>query len=402
LFILMDSIPLTPNGKHDRLALPDPASHNPNIISNQADNKPETPIEQTVANIWKELLNLDHVDIKDNFFDLGGHSLAAVRLFSRIELQFGVRLPPATILQASTVALLAEQIRNDHPEDDSNILIPIQTSGDGNPLFLVHGVGGGVLGYRDLVKELGKDRPIYGLQAVGLNTQDAFDQSVEEMASHYIKMMRSFRPKGPYLLGGYCFGGVIAYQMACELEKQGEEVALLAMFEGVLPAAKKHQISIFKRASVFLQSLPNWIKDYARMSPDELRFRSSSTIAKVWLKIKYQPELQSRIRVQEILDTELDLVPRRSVELTKIHSAALHQYNPEAYGGKVTIFRARNRSVNEVVFGSLDPTMGWGDLVQGGVEVKMVEGFHRNIHLPPYVASLASELKQCFPDITKG
>jgi aspartate racemase len=402
-FVLMDALPLTPNGKLDRLALPDPVTQSSIIaISNETDKQPWMSTEQEITEIWRELLNLDHVDIHDNFFDVGGHSLAAVRLFSRIEKQYGIRLSPAIILQASTIAKLAEYIQNIKPENDSHILVPIQTTGHGNPLFLVHGVGGGLLGYRDLVNGLGKDTPIYGLQAVGLNNQDAFDQSVEEMASRYIKAVRSFQPKGPYLFGGYCFGGIIAYQMACELEKQGEEVALLALLEGILPAAKKHQVPLFKRVVVFLESLPHWIKDYASMSPNELLYRASTTLSKLWLKIKHQPDLQGRIRVQEILDTDLDQVPDRSVELTKIHSAALHRYVPGTYNGRVTVFRAHNRSFNEVIFGSLDPTMGWGDLAQGGVEVRIVDGFHRNIHLSPYVASLSSELKRCFPEITKG
>jgi amino acid adenylation domain-containing protein len=402
-FILMDSLPLTPNGKLDRLALPEPDTHTLNPeISNETDHPTWTPMEQAIADIWRELLNLDHVDIHDNFFDLGGHSLAAVRLFSRIEQHFDIRLPPATILQASTVAQLAEYIQNYQPEDDSCILIPIQTTGHGNPFFLIHGVGGGVMGYHDLVEGLGQDRPVYGVEAVGLNCDGAFDHSIDEMASRYIKVIRSCQPEGPYLLGGYCFGAVVAYEMACQLEKQGQDVALLALFEAILPAAKKHPVPFFRRVIVLLENLPIWIKDYASMPPGELRFRTSTTLSKIRLKIKHQPDLQTRIRVQEILDTDLDLVPDRSVELTKIHAAAFERYVPGTYGGQVTVFRARNRSVNEVVFDSLDPTMGWDDFARGGVEVRLVDGFHRNIHLPPYVASLSSELKQCLTNITKG
>ena len=396
VFLVMDSLPLTPNGKIDRLSLPDPFSEIskelPTKVYPADTNKGK---EQILADIWKELLNIDYLDLDDNFFDLGGHSLTAVRLFSRIEKAFGVRLPVTTILQAPTIAALAGYIDPGSSGADDQVLVPICPAGDLPPFYCVHGVGGAILGYRDLVNALGEKRPFYGLQAVGSDEQGGWDSSIEQMASRYVESIRSFQPRGPYQIGGYCFGGVVAYEMACQLERQGEQVSLLGIIEGYLPDSKNCRAPIPQRLGAILGSIPHWIKDYAGMSPEELRSRMRNTYLKIKSKIWRRPELLSRARIEEILQTDLTWVPERNVELTKVHSAALRRYRPSRYGGKVTLFRAKYRSINEVVFGSLDCTMGWGDLALGGVEVRIVDGYHRNVHLLPYVSSLASELNYC-------
>jgi thioesterase domain-containing protein/acyl carrier protein len=350
------------------------------------------PTEQTLVTIWRELLNLENIGIQDDFFELGGHSLSVVRLFARIEETFGVRLPSTSILQAPTIAALAKMINEDQTGVEENVLIPIQTQGKKLPFFCVHGVGGGVLGYRDLAVELDQDQPFYGLQAVGLEHPEKSDHSIESMAARYIEAMRAVQPHGPYRIGGYCFGGVVAYEMAHQLEEQGEQVSLLALFEGFLPVIRNKHEPLPKRLRIFLQQIPGWLKDYASMSPEDMRSRMRSTVNRLRAKLQRREDLQKRARVEEILEMDLSLVPDRSVELTQIHSRALHAYAASPYQGKVTLFRARHRSVNEVIFGSLDETMGWRDLARGGVDVRTVDGFHRNIHLPPYIHSLASEL----------
>jgi amino acid adenylation domain-containing protein len=395
-FMFMDSIPLTPNGKIDRLALPDPLAVSSNKqTSRDLSKEPNNHIEHVIAGIWKDLMKLDYVGIHDNFFDLGGHSLTVVRLFSRLEQEFGIRLPAMTILRAPTIAELAEQLKNSQTASEPQALIPIQPRGKRSPFFCVHGVAGGLLGYRDLIMALGDDQPFYGLQAIGHESHQASDLSIEAMASRYIDAMRSFQPNGPYRIGGYCFGGVVAYEMACQLEKKGEHVSLLAIFEGFMRDSNNVYEPFSKRFGFLLKSIPHWIKDYVSLSPDDLRYRTRSTLRNVWIKVQRSPDLERRARVEAILETDLSRVPKRSVVLTQMHSKALRNYKPGKYGGTVTLFRARNRTINEVVFGSLDPKMGWGDFAEGGVNVILVDGFHRNIHLPPYVNSLAAELSYC-------
>jgi hypothetical protein len=130
------------------------------------------------------------------------------------------------------------------------------------------------------------------------------------------------------------------------------------------------------------------------MSPDQLRNRLHLTLAKVRLKVKHDPEAERRARVEETLDLDINDIPKSNIHLTDVHMKAALQYTPDPIQGAVTLFRARNRSINEVVFGSLDPKMGWGRLAKGGVKVLLVDGFHRNMHLAPYAESLAHELKK--------
>ena len=195
---------------------------------------PRSELEQRLAQIWQEVLQIDRVGVDDEFFELGGHSLLALRLFTRIEQETGTQLPLSTLFEKTTIASLALMIDAERSGVSWDCLIPIQPKGDRPPVFLVHGIGGGVLGYRDLTNAFGDDRPFLGLQAAGQDGREAYDLTVKEMASRYIGAMRAFQPQGPYRIGGYCFGGVVAYEMACQLSGVGEKVSLLALFESSL------------------------------------------------------------------------------------------------------------------------------------------------------------------------
>jgi thioesterase domain-containing protein len=319
----------------------------------------------------------------------------AMRMFARMADQYGVNLPLSLLFTETTIEALAARISEDGKLDESlSVLVPIQPLGSKPPFFCIHGVDGAVLGYRDLVNALGDDRPFLGFQAIGWDDQENFDSTIEAMASRYIDAMRTYQPQGPYRIGGYCFGGVVAYEMACQLEKLGEQVSLLAVFEGAMPEVKETSVSIPYRLSFFLKSIPNWIKDYAGMPPEQLMSRIHTTINRLWGKFLGNPEAQRRARAEEILDTDSNYIPDRNIELTNVNSDAFLMYKPDKYNGTVTVYRARNRSINEVLFGSLDPKMGWDDLAMGGVNVRIVDGFHRNLHLEPYVGSLAADLTQ--------
>jgi thioesterase domain-containing protein len=215
------------------------------------------------------------------------------------------------------------------------------------------------------------------------------------MATRYIDVMRSRQPNGPYRIGGYCLGGVIAYEMARQLEKTGEEVSVLAVFEGSLPDTGDVRMPLLERLRMIWNTLPAWIRDYSGMSPHQLMNRVHSTYRRIWSKIRRNPDIERRMRVEETLDIDVDNLPSQHIEITDALMNAAIQYTPGEYKGQLTLFRARNRSVNEVLFGSLDPKMGWGRLAKGGVQVRLVEGYHRNMHLAPYASSLAAELKKC-------
>jgi thioesterase domain-containing protein/acyl carrier protein len=364
-------------------------------VPDQLYQAPRTPLEAHLVTLWEEVFDRRPIGIYDNFFDIGGHSLMALRLFARIEKEVGASLPLSTLFGETTIAHLAQLVETEATGSSWDILVPIQPLGSKPPFFSIHGVEGGVLGYRDMALVLGEDQPVWGIQAKGLDGRDTHDSTIEEMATRYIDVMRSRQPNGPYRIGGYCLGGVIAYEMARQLEKTGEEVSVLAVFEGSLPDTGDVRMSLLERLRMIWNTLPAWIRDYSGMSPHQLMNRVHSTYRRIWSKIRRNPDIERRMRVEETLDIDVDNLPSQHIEITDALMNAAIQYTPGEYKGQLTLFRARNRSVNEVLFGSLDPKMGWGRLAKGGVQVRLVEGYHRNMHLAPYASSLAAELKKC-------
>lgn len=184
-----------------------------------------------IARIWQELLGVQSVGLDQNYFDLGGDSVLAVRLFAEIEKVFKVKLPLATLFEAPTIHELAEVLRNEVPSTGWSPLVAIQPSGSRPAFFCIHGAGGNVLIYRELSENLGPDQPFYGLQSQGLDGTSPPLTRIEDMAALYVKGIRSQQPHGPYFIGGYCGGGLIAYEVAQRLGGEGEEVALLALLD---------------------------------------------------------------------------------------------------------------------------------------------------------------------------
>lgn len=196
---------------------------------------PRDELELQLAKIWEKVLGVQSISIKDNFFDLGGQSLLAVRLFTEIEKEFGKNLPLAILFQAPTVEELANIIRKEKWLAPWNSLVAIQPKGSKTPLFYMHAGGGNLLVYRDLALSLDPEQPVYGLQPRGLEGKyDPFNR-IEDMADHYLASIRSIQPDGPYFLAGLSQGGVIAWEIAQRLHAQGQKVALLALFDAFGP-----------------------------------------------------------------------------------------------------------------------------------------------------------------------
>ncbi|HSE67977.1 MAG TPA: amino acid adenylation domain-containing protein, partial [Gemmatimonadales bacterium] len=228
----MEAFPLTANGKIDRRALPAP----PDAMSPHSRESlaPRDGVELQLAALWEQVLGVSPVGVRDNFFDLGGYSLLALRMFSAIERIFGKRLPMALLFQAPTIERLAEVLRVEGCSVRWRSLVAIQAHGGRRPFFVVPGVGGNVLVFARLSKLLGEDQPFYGLQAQGLDGKARPFTRIEDMARHYVAEIRTVQPHGPYRLGGTCTGGLVAYEMAQQLKAEGEEV-LLAIMESWHP-----------------------------------------------------------------------------------------------------------------------------------------------------------------------
>src|SRR2546425_11761169 len=229
IFVTLESLPLSPMGKVDRGALPAPGDFKRECEKSFA--TPGNELELKLTRMWEQVLRVQPIGVDENFFELGGHSLLAVKLFAEVEKSFGKNLPLATLFQAPTVRQLARVLHDEGWQTAWSSLVMIHPGGARIPFFCVHAAGGNVLEFHELARHLGPDQPFYGFQAHALDGKSAPFTRVEDMAVHYIKEMREFQPQGPYLLGGRSFGGTVAFEMACQLYDQGEEVGLLALLD---------------------------------------------------------------------------------------------------------------------------------------------------------------------------
>jgi FkbH-like protein len=395
--------------------------------------EPQTDLEQKLSELWAKLLRLDNVSIRANFFDLGGTSLQAVQLFSQIEQIFDKSLPLTTLLEAPTVAQLAGVLqRSAAVEEAWTPLIPIQTGGTQPPLFCPQGAGGNVIVYRKLAQLLGEDRPVYGLQARGLDGKEDPYTWIEEMAEDYLRHMRSVQPQGPYFLAGLSSGGRVAFEIAQQLRAQGESVGLVAMFDTYAPGFPKllpplpRLLSLLKFTSLrFLKLTP--IEKYQLIrkklkgkfsQPMAMNLSKSSTTAsspqsrKSLHSVELEP--QDRGRAIERWMNRISLILMQSSPwsflldwhipgateplpevLQKIQAAnilATLAYKPKIYNGSVTLFCCQPQPAGY----NTDPYLGWTELVTGELQVCEVEAFHHDmLDKDASVEAIAEQLKAC-------
>ena len=242
--VTLDQLPLTPNGKVDRDKLPDPQPPQ----RQQPAVPPSDDTQRRLLRMWQEVLGIPDIGVTDDFFELGVDSLVAARLFAHIEKEFGARLPVAAIYRARTVAELAQMLRDETETGAGSkwtALVPLRETGFAPPFFAVHGGAGSVMFYRPLVERMDPDQPFYAFQAVGLYGREVPQRSVGDMAARYIEEMRAVQPSGPYAIGGYCYGGLVAYEMAVQLAQQGQEISLVAMFNAPSPTYNRRYNPIF-------------------------------------------------------------------------------------------------------------------------------------------------------------
>ena len=350
------------------------------------------PVENMLAEVWRELLGVDDVAADDDFFALGGHSLAAVRLFARIRKQYNVDLPLATLFQAPTLgalgALVAQQanipLPTAEPARKSNVIplvartwSPLVTICKGDallqPLFCVHGAGGNVLNFKIISDRLGPQQPFYGLQAQGVDGRLQPLKSIEEMAAQYVEAIRTVSPRGPYKLAGYSAGGVIALEMAQMLKRDGAQVELLAMIDTLSPNAARAATPLWKK----IWLLRHW--SLAFFMDRSARRRKGREAAQ-----QYAMALQ-RVAHGEPLPPEM-----LEHYLFDNFIEAQARYMPLPYDGDIALFRAAQAETQYLAAG---PALGWDDVVKGAVRVTAVTGSHFTIMSEPGVSQLVEGLR---------
>jgi len=355
--VLLEAMPKTPNGKVDKRALPAPKAVD--YAATQEYVAPTNQLESKLASVWEIVLEKKPVGIRDNFFELGGHSLLAARLMHRIEQQMGQRLPLAALLQAPTIEQLARAMSQGEEQLAWSSLVPLQPEGSRPPFFCVHGVGGNVLGFRDLVRHLGNDQPFYALQPEGLDGTRPCLTNVPAMAARYVDEIRKVQPHGPYLIGGYSFGGLVAYEMAQMLEAQGEQVALLALFDAYPGKIETRGEQIRNLMGLPLKQRLTFV------------FKKGSFVL-----------MTMRKRIQ------LRFLPRGLRNVREACAKAAASYEIQPYNGRVTLFRVREKSVDSLN----DPYAIWWRMAARGVELREISGNHLSLLKEPQVRFLAEEL----------
>jgi phthiocerol/phenolphthiocerol synthesis type-I polyketide synthase E len=350
------------------------------------DGAPRGDLERAVARVWSDLLGVDRVRRSDDFFDLGGSSLAGLQLAERLARELDVALPGSFLLEASTVAAIAELIaaRGQAGGDAGapSCLVRLQR-GSGRPLFLVHQVGGHVFTFRDLARGLGRDQPVYALRALGLEPGEEPLTAMAEMAEHYLALVRAEQPRGPYLLGGASMGGMVAFDMARRLTEAGEEVALLALMDtpcgDQMPAregaAEAVMATLGARAGTALDR-------------DELAAAAAAAGDDRAAQVDAAFD-----RALEHLDgadgIDLDET-RRHARVLAANVDILYDYRPEPWAGELCFFRAAERRPGDPP----RPELPWIELARGGTEVAIAPGDHLTMHHPPHVEAVASRLRR--------
>jgi thioesterase domain-containing protein len=384
-FVLLDEFTLTPNGKIDRRALPEPDRSG--LVNRSEFASPQTPTEERLARLWGEVLGLEHVGRYDNFFELGGHSLLATRLITRIRDTFQVDLSLRRLFETPTIAAVANFIDDPRGQTGNaradlsvgkNVaantspipphLITLQPEGAKGvrPLFLIHPLAGLVFPYYELALHLGPDQPVYGLQSIGIAGEASPLNQIEAMAGHYLTAIRQVQPEGPYQLAGWSFGGKVALEMAQQLQKGGESVALLAIIDARLYSTR---VATFWHGSrVFLTSMLPHLRPYLS---DYLSLQST------------HPEQAEQQPTPKFKTGEF----KRLLQIFQANVGADSRYRPQRYPGRVTLFRTATRSQ--------DSTWGWGDIAADGVELHQIPGHHMNVLRPPQVQILAEKLSAC-------
>ncbi|HEX2077552.1 MAG TPA: amino acid adenylation domain-containing protein, partial [Longimicrobium sp.] len=382
-FVVLDALPETSTGKLDRKALPAPAYSRAGAQAEE----PRNYVEARLLQLWEELLGVQGIGPTENFFDLGGNSLLALRLFNEANRSLGCDLPVATLFAGGTVRHMADAVleqKRSAPEPPAAV-VPLQPDGPLPPLFFIHSADRNVMGYVNIVRHLGPEQPAFGVRDLG-----ELSRPVRRIASEHVAAIRQVQPHGPYYLASWSFGGVVAYEMAVQLEAAGETVAFLGMLDTLCPVLPRR-----------------WGWD-----------READVVVALAEDVAARTGTPFSLRAEALEGAELDEQVRRAVEALHAQGAAPADYGPEKLRAEcdgvldrirsasdyvpgrlsapLTLFRARDgRKRHEEFFASESTeereTMGWSPYAS--VEVYPVPGAHAVLGSEPHVRDLVRHMR---------
>lgn len=382
LWVEMQNLPLNINGKIDRKALSD--QDIPEQISRPY-SPPLTDNEKVMANIWQEVFGMEKIGIHENFFELGGHSLMALQIMSRFEKQTGKKLSPATLFRNPTISsMLAPVAKTDSTSPNWKSLVPIKSTGNKIPLYIVHGSGLYVLNFKELANYVDKEQPLFGLQPAELNDAEITMTTLADLAGHYISEILEHNPNGPYAIAGYSFGGYVAVEMEKQLTEMGKEVKMLGIFDTNAENNfynKSFKVTILKK---IIRQFPKmiWIsKSLIKNPADTIEYQYQ-------LFVKKLHQFGKRIGVVE--EPKTDAIYDQIKEINEKQHLALKSYNIQPFNNHVYLFKAKKR----IYFVDDFKYLGWQKYATKGVKVFDVPGDHETMLHQPNVIEFGKKLQE--------
>ena len=385
---IVDPLPLTANGKIDRRALPAPEySRQESEITFMA---PRDELELQLTKIWERVLDVQPIGIRDNFFELGGHSLVAVRLFHEIEKAFGKNISLSTLFQAQTIEELAVFFQSQAAPTIWQSLVQIKPGNLTKPaLFCIHALWGNILFYRNFSQYLKTDRAVYGLQSKGLDGEQQLCNSIPEMAANYIREIQTVQPQGPYFLLGFSLGGLIAFEIARQLQDRGQEIQLLTLIDPTSPnlaTSDRDDNEIADDASLLTKSVYHFqalqklsVEDKRTYVLEKLQYNFTVGKANIFYKI-YLRYIKHSL-------TEI-----RQLEVVWANDLSRKSYIPDRpYIGKIILLKAEDPGIG----GENRSESKWELLATDGIDVELVPGSHLNMMKEPNIRTLSAKFNIC-------
>lgn len=401
-FIEVSEIPMTPNGKIDKRFLLSLTAPSKKKDTTAKTSESLTPLQESLTKLWRELLEDETLTVDDDFFENGGHSLRAVRLMATLKKDLGVHLPLSALISCPTPRSMAEIIESKNTNNLWKCLVPIRPKGSKMPLYLIHGAGLNVLLYQSLGNHLDPDRPIYAMQAKGLDGQSELSTTIEEMASDYIDEIRKNQPQGPYAIFGFSLGGFIAYEMGRQLLTQGQEVAFLGVIDTVTTFASENHppLTRLKHRLQALVGKPAFFLYALWREPLEGKIKFLRQKAKnIRGMLFYYASRLGLIKAGNTPSANGSEQPvYLSTNASVVIDTALNRYVLKPAPLTVDLFRAGKQ-----MFYIEEPkTYGWSKYAQKGVVVENVPGEHSALFAPPNDAIFAKLLTDRLNEIEQN
>ncbi|MBC7970696.1 MAG: amino acid adenylation domain-containing protein [Verrucomicrobia bacterium] len=411
-FVVLEAMPVNMNQKVDRHALPLPTPEN--IAGFKAFVAPRDAWEQQLTAIWEDALGIQPIGIHDNFFEVGGHSLLAVSLMVQIEAVFGKTLSLSALLTAPTIAQLAALLNQPGQLDQRSSLVLLREGGTQPPVFFIHDGEGETLLYRNLAYCLKPEHPVYGIQPYSQERHPILHTRIAEMAAHYIEQIRTVQSDGPYLLGGLCVGGFLAFEIARQLQMQGQTVAMVALIDTAdVEATVRSGLIANQRLSRFSQSLSQG----GEGKPPPLLSILKKASQKIYNLISYEIQTklkkvqnQTKIKLfRYCLDQDRPIPPfLHNLPVRLVLKFAEREYVPQApYEGELLLVLATQKSnrfdgtlidgipIDDTPYADIysDSLLGWGNRATGGIKVHTNPGGHSSMLQAPNVQIMAKQMQ---------